>query len=299
MHIDEGGLGRLFCCSHFSYWRFSMTTLYLSTGWQQLNDIPLITLHFGGQRCEVSLYGAHVLSYFDGNAERLWCSSSAVWQNRTAIRGGIPICWPWFGACDPSLNPEQQKRTNHGLVRNRFWQLEHWHQDATRTSVELSIVVADVPWLNHPARLTYLVQLDENGLQVALSSDDSFVQQAALHSYFHTADLTATAVRNLPEQFHDKVHQCIGSESSGVCKFATEIDRIYLNAPTELKLHLPETFTLRQAGHDASIVWNPGQAKGCAASDIGNQWADFICVESAHLSLEPKKLALSQQIIRS
>lgn len=275
-----------------------MTTLFLSTGWRQLDDIPLITLHFGDQRAEVSLYGAHVLSYFDGNAERIWCSRTAVWQNNTAIRGGIPICWPWFGSCDPSLNPEQQKRANHGLVRNRLWQLQRWQQDEKCTAVELSIVVPDVPWLDHPVQLSYLVQLDESGLRVTLSSDESFVQQAALHSYFHVADLTTTKVNNLPEQFHDKVNQCMGSDKSGVCLFPTEIDRIYADTATKLQLHSSETLGLQQAGHDASIVWNPGQTKGSAAVDIGEQWAEFVCVESASLALQPKRLALTQHILR-
>lgn len=273
-----------------------MTTLLLNTGWRQLDDIPLITLHFGAQRAEVSLYGAHVLSYFDGNAERLWCSSSAVWQNHAAIRGGIPICWPWFGACDPSLNPEQQKRANHGLVRNRLWQLSNWRTDGTQSSVELSIEVADVPWLAQAVRLTYVVRLSAAGLSVELTTDECFVQQAALHSYFVVSNLSESKVTALPTEFHDKVSQSTLTDATGSCSFNAEVDRIYVDSAEQLTLLTPTSVTISQTGHDASVVWNPGQSKGSAAADIATQWAEFVCVESASLSLQPKRLAIRQQI---
>lgn len=279
--------------------RVVMTTISLSTGWQHLHDISLITLQFQTQHVDISLYGAQVLSYFDGQLERLWCSRTAVWKQGAAIRGGIPICWPWFGACDPQLNPDQTKRTNHGLVRNRLWQISHWGVDADGAAVELSLEVTDIPWLSTSVRLKYTVVLNTAGLTVTLSTDESFVQQAALHSYFLVDVITETSVTGLPTQFQDKVSQQTVTDTEGRCSFTTEVDRIYMTTADELLLQAQSTFTIKQAGHDASIVWNPGYQKGSSAADIGEQWSEFVCVESASLEIKPKRLALTQQIPRS
>lgn len=298
MHVEEAATAAFFIVLDFSQWRLTMTTMFLSSGWRHLDDIPLVTLQYGAQRAEISLYGAHVLSYFDGQTERLWCSSTAIWQNNAAIRGGIPICWPWFGACDPLLNPDQQKRPNHGLVRNRLWQLSNWHADESQSAIKLSIEVADVPWLAQAVRLTYTVQLSAAGLSVELTTDECFVQQAALHSYFAVSKLAESKVTGLPTEYHNKVNQLTVTDDSGSCSFNGEIDRIYVDTADQLTLHTPPSMTILQTGHDASVVWNPGQMKGTAAADIATQWAEFVCVESATLTLQPKRLALRQQIPR-
>ena len=268
----------------------------LQQGWQQLSDIPVLCLELGQQHCVVSLYGSHVLRYFDGSCERLWLSDTATWTNAAAIRGGIPICWPWFGPYPQSQVTPATALPNHGLVRNRLWNLEGF--DITDSSVQatLAIVVSDIPWHHSNVTLRCHVTLNNEGLSVCLQSDQELMQQAALHSYFSVTSLADASVSGLSSQYSDKVNQSQEIAHHGQCRFIGEIDRIYPNTADTLTLNTGTTWQLHQDGHDASVVWNPGEHKGSNAKDIQQQWPEFICVETAQLNWQPKGLKLTQQI---
>lgn len=268
----------------------------LQQGWQQLANIPVICLEHGQQHCAVSLYGGHVLRYFDGNHERLWLSETAMWTNGHAIRGGIPICWPWFGPYPQSQLALKEAAPNHGLVRTRMWQLIGFENTEAAVVVTLGIVVKDIPWESQEVTLRCQVTLDETGLTVRLQSDKATLQQAALHSYFCISSLENASVTGLSTQYNDKVTQRLLTDESGRCDFSTEVDRVYLNTADQLTVNSGLHWQLQQAGHDASVVWNPGEIKGSTAKDIQQQWQEFICVETASLCLEIKTLDVSQHI---
>jgi len=268
----------------------------LQQGWQQLSDIPVLCLELGQQHCVVSLYGSHVLRYFDGSGERLWLSDTATWTNATAIRGGIPICWPWFGPYPQSQVTAPTAVPNHGLVRNRLWNLVGFEIAETSVQATLAIVVSDIPWQNTAVTLSCQVTLNNEGLTVCLQSDQELEQQAALHSYFSVNTLTDAMVSGLSSQYSDKVSQSLETVEHGQCHFVGEIDRIYHHTAKTLTLNTGATWQLHQYGHDASVVWNPGELKGSTAKDIQQQWPEFICVETAHLGWQPKVLTLTQHI---
>jgi glucose-6-phosphate 1-epimerase len=199
------------------------------TGFRHLSDLPCVVLHHQNAQAVVSLYGGQVLSYQPTpTTERLWFSPLAQWQNQQAIRGGIPICWPWFGALDPRFarvinatthdNVEQcnaatvdtRALPNHGLVRTAMWQYQDMGTSQTDNSkletaatVTLSCTVTP-PWRHAPVTI-YLEICLSHQLSIRLYTKDTLLQQAALHSYFslqHLAKQRETAPHRLLAQSH-------------------------------------------------------------------------------------------------
>lgn len=274
------------------------------TGVAGLADLPCDELHFGQARVVVSPYGAHVLSYQPTpGQELLWLSPKAVWQQQTPIRGGVPICWPWFGAAAKEFQTGTDKLPNHGLVRTAMWQLTAKGKDASASWLRFSI---ELPALAHSAQtvtLHYDVRLSEQ-LELTLHCQSPVLQQAALHSYFQVPASLDARVAPLPFQWQDKVAQAEGRSTEASLKFSGEIDRIYpataelltLSARNDANSNSVQ-LRIQQQGHDASVLWNPGAERSRTVPDLAaDSYQHFVCVETAKLALTAAPLHLRQVI---
>ncbi|MDX1537987.1 D-hexose-6-phosphate mutarotase [Arsukibacterium sp.] len=278
------------------------------TGFGQLGDLPCLKLQCGQASAVVSLYGGQVLSYQPtaGN-EVLWLSDKAQWHNGAAIRGGVPVCWPWFGPATDKIKPRQHTLPNHGLVRNRLWQCTDRLVTANNTSLSLSITVNDLPaaiWPEHtrpkPVNLVLTLLLSRSELTMQLSCDSPLYQQAALHSYFRIDNLQQTRVTGLSQHYFDKVSDASQITEANETGFSTETDRIYHKTGRQLQLiSTKQALTIEQRGHDASVIWNPGQQKSRDLPDMADHgFTEFVCVETARLQLTgATDLALSQTLM--
>lgn len=268
------------------------------TGIAGLADLPYDELHFGQARVVVSPYGAHVLSYQPiPGQELLWLSPKAVWQQQTPIRGGVPICWPWFGAAAQEFQARTDKLPNHGLVRTAMWQLTAKGQDATASWLRFSI---ELPALAHCALVVtvhYDIRLSEQ-LELTLHCDSPVLQQGALHSYFQVPASQDAKVAPLPLRWQDKVAQNVLCSSQPWLQFSGEIDRIYHSTAAQLQLSAGSLeLSLQQHGHDASVLWNPGAERSRAVPDLASDsYQHFVCVETAKLALTAAPLHLRQVI---
>lgn len=275
------------------------SAINLQTGFGHLTDLPCIKLQFGDASAVISLYGAQVLSYQPiPGKDILWLSPLAQWHNEMPIRGGVPVCWPWFGPVDARLNPQQQSLPNHGVVRTRLWQLTGQSSTADSVSVTLAITVSELPYHSDETTLQLQLTLSDN-LTISLVCHSAIAQQAALHSYFSVADIDKTQVQPLPLQYQDKVSASVQNSDIPIATVSDEVDRIYANPAAKLQLDTAaEQLELSQSGHDATIVWNPWQDKSRKTKDLADDsYLKFICVETARLQLEDAApLQLIQQI---
>lgn len=275
------------------------TAINQQTGFGHLTDLPCIQLQFGTASAVVSLYGAQVLSYQPtaGN-ELLWLSPLSHWHNEMPIRGGVPVCWPWFGPVDARLNPQQQSLPNHGVVRTRLWQLTGQSATADSVSVTLAITVSELPYHGDESTLQLQLTLSDS-LTISLVCNSAIVQQAALHSYFSVAGINKIKVQPLPLQYQDKVSASNQNSDTPVATINAEVDRIYAKPAAKLQLDTgAQQLELSQSGQDATIVWNPWQDKSRNTKDLADDsYLEFICVETARLQLElASSLDLTQQI---
>lgn len=270
------------------------------SGFAHLADLPCYLLTCGQAKAVISSYGAHLLSYKpNAEVEVIYLSPEAVWQNNTPIRGGVPVCWPWFGPVSTELNPAVQKLPNHGLVRTELWQLVNQSVTEAAVSIELRIETKALPYADAPDHLTLTLVLTEATLTLSLSSNQG-LQQAALHSYFQVDSVHQVSVSPLSGDYLDKVKagaHIVQQEAQ--LTFTAEVDRVYLQTPTELTIQQRKAaIHLSQQGHDASVLWNPWDEKAKALKDLPDLgYLDFVCVETARLNLNTTApLQLVQQI---
>lgn len=270
------------------------------SGFAHLKDLPCYILSCGQATAVISSYGAHLLSYKPtAEVEVIYLSPESAWQNDTPIRGGVPVCWPWFGPVAAEFNPAAQKLPNHGVVRTELWQLVTQSVTEAAVSIEFRIETKALPYSDAPSYLSLTLLLTETALTLTLNSDQG-LQQAALHSYFNVDSVHQVSVSPLSGDYLDKV-QGGGRfvQPQAELKFTAEVDRVYLRTADELTLDQQSTAVqITQQGHDASVLWNPWAEKAAALKDLPDTgYLDFVCVETARLELSNiAPLQLVQQI---
>ncbi|MCC5825261.1 D-hexose-6-phosphate mutarotase [Alkalimonas sp.] len=270
------------------------------SGFAHLDELPCWQLRFGEASAVITSYGAQVLSYQPSPGdELLWLSPQANWQQQ-AIRGGIPLCWPWFGPADPAVIPDAASQPAHGFARTRHWQLLQHQCSETFASLTLHCIFADLPHVTAPTELQLDVRLSNDALQVTLRCEQPLPQQAALHSYFRLHQLKQLSVSGLGSHYLDKVSQQEHKDGREPARLEGETDRIYLQAGSELLLQdADHAVYLQQSGHDSSVLWNPAAAKSRALKDVAdNGYQEFVCVETARLNWQTAPLLLTQIISR-
>ena len=274
------------------------TSITEFSGFQHLSDLPCLRLQFGQASAVVSLYGGQVLSYQPTpTQELLWLSPLARWQNQYPIRGGVPVCWPWFGPATSPFNIKQSSLPNHGVVRTRMWQIVQQHCSEHAVQLTLSITIDDLPHAADSVTLLLTVSLTDS-LDITLNCDAVLPQQAALHSYFNVIDIHHTTVSPLPTFYQDKVSASDQDDDSGQTGIEQEVDRIYWQPADKINITDGQnTLTIAQQGQDATVVWNPWQVRSTQIADLDNDsYLGFVCVETARLSKDPLPLQLSQRI---
>ncbi|MCF4009901.1 D-hexose-6-phosphate mutarotase [Rheinheimera sp. UJ63] len=270
-------------------------------GFAHLTDLPCYRLQFQQASLVVSLYGGHLLSYQpQPGQETLWLSPLASWHQQQPLRGGVPICWPWFGPIEAKLNPEQQAVPNHGLVRNRMWTFIDSQAHSDFNSLTLNISIDDMP--GHRAKtlsLTLCLRLYADKLSITLECDEPLLQQAALHSYFQVPSLSACTVQGLGQRFIDKVRQQQHFIEADPVVFNQEIDRVYLEPAAQLSVQSGQyQLLIDQQGHDSTVLWNPAAERSKAMADLPDHgYQEFVCVETAQLQMAtPSPLQLTQTL---
>jgi len=245
---------------------------------------------------EMYLHGGHVTSWTPtGSRDALYCSPNAVWHDGLAIRGGVPVCFPWFG--NNAANPAAPA---HGFVRTKAWSLGSIASVGGDVSVSLFTDSTDDtrkwwPFDFHlVCRATFGTQLQLE-LIVTNTGSAPFSFEEALHAYFAVGDAEAISVRGLDGvRYLDKVDHFTEKTQFGEILISSETDRVYLNTQHDLELLDPalgRRITLRKQNSATTVVWNPWAAKSAAMSDLGpGQWKHFLCLETANIGASAVRL---------
>ncbi|MBY6019747.1 D-hexose-6-phosphate mutarotase [Halomonas denitrificans] len=253
---------------------------------------PLI-LRCADSQLTVSPFGAQALSWQVAGEERLWLSLNADLDGHRPIRGGVPLCFPWFGnvAQGPS----------HGFARTRVWQVEGQSQTADRAKLVLQLkhdAETESLW-PHPFRAEMTYTLEANRLHMALTvanpGTQPFSYTAALHSYLRTdtSQLRLAELAGLP--YHDKLADadCLFEDGANAALPPIPVDAIVPGLSHCRLAQGNDILQIDNQGHDAAVIWNPGPDHGIGDVHFGGEQA-FICIESAH-TLTPITLATGQR----
>lgn len=257
--------------------------------------LPAIAIDHPQFSASVLVQGAQLVRFNPkGGPNWLWLSEREPFLPGKAVRGGIPICWPWFG--DPDRNPERVRQhinssEAHGLARQIDWQLEQIDESDEAVTLSLSLDSAQFEagsWLGQ-AQVSVQFRFSGQALDVSLKSCNTGAEPVhisqALHSYFPTAEIQRTEILGLDgERYIDALDHWHEKRQLGPILFEGETDRIYdASAPMDLKV--PDAVLhLRQQGAAKAVVWNPWDDKAGRLSHFAaDAWQRMFCVETANV----------------
>ena len=261
------------------------------------NGTVMVNIKTAQAEAQISTYGAQVLSFKPAalDEDLLFLSSQSAYGDGKAIRGGVPICWPWFGD-----DPSGHGRPAHGFARNQNWQVLDTRQTDDAVSITLQLLPNDLSrqyWHCHfSLQLTVTIS---DSLKMALTTEnrdhESFVISQALHTYFNIGDIEKLQLRGL-DNYHylDKTLNFAEKLQQGDIHFVAETDRIYLHSPNQLYIEdaaLRRRVMIKSQGSKTAVVWNPWN-KAVVLNDMSKDaYQRFICVETANAADDSIELA--------
>lgn len=236
-----------------------------------------------GATAVVYLHGATVTSWVPaGGAERLFVSSSAHYRAGSAIRGGIPVCWPQFNTLGPL--------GRHGFARTSRWEYEGLSWDAQAVTGYFALNASEETRAQWPASFALVLEVTLGGpaLRVAVRvvnpGEQPLEFTGALHSYLRTGALADVAVEGLGgAHFIDKnagnVQQ---AQAEAALRFRQPEDRVYAAAPDAVLLREgARALRVEKQGWPDVVVWNPGETGAGIADLEEGGWLRFVCIEAA------------------
>ncbi|MGN0864675.1 MAG: D-hexose-6-phosphate mutarotase [Akkermansia sp.] len=250
-------------------------------------DFPIIRIDTKLCSAEVSLYGAQVLRWAPaGQRPVLYMSPKAVFRKGKALRGGIPLCWPWFGK-----NSEDPSLPSHGIARTSLWQVGSC-EEGEDGRVRLLLALPPEQELMPSGAVAMEIGEELTLSLITLDVPRSMPFSAAMHSYFAVSDYEQVALTGLEEcAFTEYAADAVPHAEDPLIP-AGHIDRIYHPVPenTELILHDPawgRSIRICRAGSGSAVVWNPGEALGASMGDLGaGQARGFLAVETTAVPAE-------------
>jgi glucose-6-phosphate 1-epimerase len=252
------------------------------------HGLKALRLRACGSEAVVYLHGAHVASFSTSeHGELLWLSRQAVYAPGKPIRGGVPICFPWFGA-----HPTRSELAAHGFARTSAFRLEssEMHGDNVVARLLLESGPETLPLFPHAFRARLYVTVGRElslSFEVENTGADAFDYELALHTYLGVSDVREIELSGLSGQsYDDKVtgaHACL--EQAPDLRFSGETDRVYDSTArvTVLDRARRRRLVIDKARSSTTVVWNPWIDKAKRMSDFGDdEWSEMVCVEAAN-----------------
>lgn len=249
---------------------------------------PVLTLTHPRGTLELTPYGGHVLSYQPaGQAPVLFLSQASSYVPGKPIRGGIPVCWPWFGP-----HPGDPALPMHGFARLLFWDVEAVESGVDGMEVRLGLRDDDRTraYWPHAFELSLRVGMGTS-LQVELTTRNTgtqpFVLTQALHTYFTVGDIGKASIEGLESAsyFDSLTRQGMAPEGQPIV-IRSEVDRVYLGTDADCRIRdsaLGRTIRVAKRGSHSTVVWNPWIDKSKRMPDFGDdEYPGMLCIEATN-----------------
>jgi glucose-6-phosphate 1-epimerase len=250
-------------------------------------------------RAEIYLHGAQVTAWRPaGEEEVIFVSGQSKWEDGRAIRGGIPVCFPWFRA-----KADDAKAPAHGFVRTKEWDLESAQASGDGAVVVVCATGSDESsqqWWPHEFRLAHRITVGKTlglALTVTNTGSTTFRFEEALHTYFRVGDVEQVEVRGLEGvSFLDNMDGNRQKVQADGLKLTGPADNAYIDSRSAVEFVDPALGRVVSTGKENSsttIVWNPWRQGAAKLADLGDEeWRQMICVEASNIlegaiSLDP------------
>lgn len=259
----------------------------------------------------IALQGAHVMTFQPrGQQPVLWLSQFAKFAPGKSIRGGVPVCWPWFGA-----HATDSAKPAHGYARTVMWDVQETEvlaDGATRLRFQLQ-ETEGTSGMGPQGLEAELVVTVGDMLAVDLVTRNGGTEVAelgeALHTYFHISDVDQVRITGLEGcDYLDKVEDFTRRTQTEAVTIGAEVDRVYLDTEAECVIEdrgLNRRIRVAKSGSRSTVVWNPWTEKAEKMGDFGPEgYRGMVCVETANaasnvVTLAPGETHVLSTIIRS
>ncbi|WP_318454041.1 D-hexose-6-phosphate mutarotase [Photobacterium leiognathi] len=229
----------------------------------------------------ISLHGGHLIWFKPaGEKDIIWLSENAEFDTQKAIRGGIPVCWPWFGkAGTPS----------HGFARTSQWTLQEHRENENGVIVSLQLEDNEETRAIWPHKFNNVLTFEiGTELTVSLTSTNTDSQPwsygGALHTYFDIADINNIEITGMGSTYLDSTQQGKACEGGDVLTFTSETDRVYTQPEATITINdknNERNILVTNEGHNAAVIWNPWQELSISMGDMAdNSFETMVCVEA-------------------
>lgn len=246
------------------------------------------TVSLDGAVGEVVLQGAQVTRWEPpGGRPVIFMSPNAVFAPGTAIRGGVPIIFPWFGPHGTAKEAPQ-----HGFARIAPWRLVAAERGAGDVTLRFELTSEDAssPFWPEPYHATYAVGFGRSlslSLAVQNRARRPAIFEEALHTYFTVSNIGDVRISGLSGRTYiDKTDGMRRKRQAGPVSLAKETDSLYLDTLDHRTIEDPgwhRKIVIDSTGADSTIVWNPWTEKAAAMRDLGDPaWRGMICVETGN-----------------
>jgi glucose-6-phosphate 1-epimerase len=270
------------------------------------HGLPAVRIRTESASGLVYLQGAHVAAWQPaGKAPVIWMSEHALYAPGKALRGGIPICFPWFGG-----NAEHKEYPAHGFARTSAFAYRGARRDAlgrAQLCFELASDAHTKAWFPFEFTARLRVAFGPTlGLEFEVENRGGlpFTFEEALHSYFALADVKQATVQGLRgARYADKVRDlAVFTEDAPALHITGETDRVYESSAT-CRIVDPvgqRTIHVEKSNSASTVVWNPWAERAAQMADLGaNAWPGMLCVESANVAQSKLTLqAFAAHILR-
>ena len=238
---------------------------------------------------KVFIHGAHVTSYIPkGQEPVIFLSSESLFEPGKAIRGGIPISWPWFAD-----HPSDKTKPAHGFARTSEWEVrgsQKLSADETQITLGLRDNERTRELWDYSFDLEVSIHVgDELSHMLTTTNTDvkDFVITQAFHSYYHVGDINEVSIMGLEDtDYIDKVDNFKTKKQDGAVTITDETDRIYLNTTNDCVINdrrSGRNIRISKRGSNSTVVWNPWREKARAMKDLGDDdYTNFVCVETTN-----------------
>ncbi|AEX22710.1 D-hexose-6-phosphate mutarotase [Vibrio sp. EJY3] len=248
----------------------------------EINQVKVVRIIHDKATAGIALHGGHVVSYKpQGQEDLIWMSEKAVFDGKAALRGGIPVCWPWFGRIAAPA---------HGFARTTEWELIEHRENENGVIVELALFPSEEThqiW-PHMFETRLLVEVGDEltvTLKVLNIDDKAWTFSGALHTYLNVGDVLQAQTSGMGSEYIDSLkgnEVCQGGE---VLQLTDTIDRVYTQPEAQILVKDPvlgRTLSVENHGHNSAVLWNPWAEGAQSMGDMAdNGYETMLCVESA------------------
>lgn len=249
------------------------------------NELEYIAVSNTIAKAKIALQGGHIFDFqLKGKRALLWLSKDSYFEKGKAIRGGIPICWPWFGA-----HKSDATLPNHGFARTSLWKhikTDEINDQQTKVTLQLKSSNETLKIWPYLFELNLEISIGEK-LSVSLTTKNldikPFAISQALHSYLLIDDINEVYIDGLDQKrYYNKVDDSFNNLQDGKLFFVAETDRIYQGISSAVKLHdKKDLISLSTKGSQTVVIWNPGEALAAKMPDLSDH-KTMLCIESAN-----------------